>query len=90
MWKSPLAIILCQVGHCALESSIVVGGHLVGNVVIPCVVVLIIAVGASDNSTIEDLWVSCWAVLLGIATWGVRSNFGPDFRPDFRPRFFVY
>ena len=73
MCESPLAVILCQVGHGALESSIVVGGHLVGNVVIPGIIVLIIGIRATNNSTIEDLWVSCWAVLLCITTWGCNG-----------------
>ena len=61
---------LGQVGNGTLEAGIVVDGHLVGDVVIPGVIVVVITVRASDKGTSEGLWVGCRAVLLVVAAWG--------------------
>ena len=61
---------LGQVGNGTLEAGIVVDGHLVGDVVVPGVIVVVITVRASDKGTSEGLWVGCRAVLLGGTTGG--------------------
>merc|ERR1719229_591463 len=99
MWKSlrtvhrvpscRLAIHHGQISDGTLDSGIVVGGHLVGNVVVPCVIVLIIAVRATNDSSIQGLWVSRWAVLFRRSTRGrhgatARTSpvVGPEWRVD--------
>ena len=61
---------LGQVGHGALEPGIVVGGHLVGDVVVPRVVVVVPLIGAPDEGAVEGLRVGIRAVLLGVAAGG--------------------
>ena len=61
---------LGQVGNSTLEAGIVVDGHLIGDVVVPGVIVGVITVRASNKGTSEGLWVGCRAVLLGGTTGG--------------------
>merc|ERR1719229_78151 len=99
MWKSlrtvhrvpscRLAIHHGQISDGTLDSGIVVGSHLVGNVVVPCVIVLIIAVRATNDSSIQGLWVSRWAVLFRRSTRGCHGAsagaspvMGPEGRID--------
>ena len=67
---------LGQVGYGTLEAGIVVDGHLIGDVVIPGIIVVVITVRASDKGTSEGLWVGCRAVLLIFTAWGWHVRAG--------------
>ena len=77
---------LGQVGNGTLEAGIVVDGHLVGDVVIPGVIVVVPIVRTSNKGTSEGLWVGCRAVLLIVTAWGwhVRAGAGSVVGPQRR------
>ena len=82
MFESESAIFLGQVGHCALEPGVVVGGNLVGDVVVPRVVVIVVRVRAADEGAEQGLRVGRRVPLLRIpaASGSVGAGTGPGGR----------
>ena len=78
-------VFLGQVGNSALESSVVVGGNLVGHIVTPIVVIVVIVIWSAYEGTIQGLWVGRRVILLSVSTGGGHGAWagaGPVMRPQ--------